>query len=545
MDIFGSLLGGLAAVLTVQNILLLAAGVSIGMIVGVMPGLGPSAGLAILLPLTFGLDPTGAIVMLAAVYYGAMYGGTITSVLINTPGESATVASTFDGYPLARQGRAGPALVMAAIASFIAGTIGAILISFFAPMTASVARTFGPPELFLVVLAGLLTLIVILGKNKMLGVLSALIGFAMATVGIDVGMGAQRFTFGSTELINGIDFVPVAIGLFGVGEILYTLWRGGHLEHIRFAAVSVRDRAFWPTRKDYRESTGSMFRGSFLGFFVGTAPGAGATVASLMSYNLERSVSKTPEKFGKGAMAGLAGPEAANNGASAGAMVPLLTLGIPGSGATAVLLAGFLMWGLQPGPLLMQQNPEVAWGLIASMYLGNVMLLLINIFMIPMFASVARVPFRILGPLVIILCVFGTFTVNGSIIEVGIMLACGLLGFFMRRYGMSPAALVIALVLGPLAEETLRQTMIVSRGDMMIFFHRSTSVWLLAIIGLLLLLPLLGPLLKKIVRVRVREVGRRRRQHERHDVRAGITTDTEATEGGADADEREEQKERS
>jgi putative tricarboxylic transport membrane protein len=552
VDIFGSLLGGLAAVLTVQNILLLAAGVSIGMIVGVMPGLGPSAGLAILLPLTFGLDPTGAIVMLAAVYYGAMYGGTITSVLINTPGESATVASTFDGYPLARQGRAGPALVMAAIASFIAGTIGAILISFFAPLTASVARTFGPPELFLVVLAGLLTLIVILGKNKMLGVLSALIGFAMATVGIDVGMGAQRYTFGSTELINGIDFVPVAIGLFGVGEILYTLWRGGHLEHIRFAAVSVRDRAFWPTRQDYRESTGSMFRGSFLGFFVGTAPGAGATVASLMSYNLERSVSKTPEKFGRGAMAGLAGPEAANNGASSGAMVPLLTLGIPGSGATAVLLAGFLMWGLQPGPLLMQQNPEFAWGLIASMYLGNVMLLLINIFMIPMFASVARVPFRILGPLVIILCVFGTFTVNGSIIEVGIMLACGLLGFFMRRYGMSPAALVIALVLGPLAEETLRQTMIVSRGDMMIFFQRSTSVWLLVIIGLLLLLPLLGPLLKRIVRVRVREVGRRRRQHEREEARAAGTRPdpqgaepTEAAEGGAHDDEREEQKERS
>lgn len=515
MDIFSSLAGGIAAILTVQNLLLLAAGVAVGMIVGVMPGLGPSAGLAILLPLTFGLDPTGAIVMLAAVYYGSMYGGTITSVLINTPGESATVASTFDGYPLARKGRAGPALVMAAVASFVAGTIGAVLISFFAPVTASVARTFGPPELFLVVVAGLLTLIVIIGKNRMLGLLSALIGFALATVGIDVGVGQQRYTFGSTELINGIDFVPVAIGLFGVGEILHTLWRGGHLEQIGYQKVSIRSRAFWPTREDYRESTGSILRGSFLGFFVGTAPGAGATVASLMSYNLEKSVSKKPETFGKGAMPGLTGPEAANNGASAGAMVPLLTLGIPGSGATAVLLAGFLMWGLQPGPLLMDQNPDFAWGLIASMYLGNIMLLLINIFMIPTFASVARVPFRTLAPIVIVLCTLGTFTVHGSILEVGIMLACGVLGFFMRRYGMSPAAMVIALVLGPLAEETLRQTMVVSGGDLTIFLQRTTSVYLLVAIALLLLVPVAAPWIRQIVLVRVRNLGVARRRRER------------------------------
>lgn len=529
MDIFGSLAQGIMTILTVQNILLLAGGVTLGMIVGVMPGLGPSAGIAILLPLTFGLDPTGAIVMLAAVYYGSMYGGTITSVLINTPGESATVASTFDGYPLSRQGRAGPALVMAAVASFIAGTIGAIMISFFAPMTASVARTFGPPELFLVVIAGLLTLIVIIGKNRMLGVLSALIGFALATVGIDVGVGAQRYTFGSSELISGIDFVPVAIGLFGVGEILHTLWRGGHLENIGFRRVTMRNRDFWPTRQDYKDSTGSMFRGSFLGFFVGTAPGAGATVASLMSYNLEKSVSKTPEKFGKGAMAGLTGPEAANNGASSGAMVPLLTLGIPGSGATAILLAGFLMWGLQPGPLLMEQNPDFAWGLIASMYLGNVMLLVINIFMIPAFANVARVPFRTLAPIIIVLCTLGTFTVHGSIIEVGIMLACGVLGFYMRRFGMSPAALVIALVLGPLAEETLRQTMVISGGDPMIFFERSTSMWLIVAIALLLTIPLVSPLLKKIVEVRVREVGRRRRAQERRDAKRAAAAGTATT----------------
>jgi putative tricarboxylic transport membrane protein len=505
VDVFVDLGQGILALLTVQNVLLLAAGVMIGMVVGVIPGLGPSAGLAILLPLTFALDPTGAIIMLAAVYYGAMYGGTITSVLINTPGESATVASTFDGYPLARQGRAGPALVVAAIASFVAGTVGAILISVAAPVTAAVASSFGPPELFLVVIAGLLTLIVIIGRNRLLGALSALIGFAVATVGVDIGGGAQRYTFGSTELINGIDFIPVAIGLFGIGEILHTLWRGGHLERLGYFSVT-GGRGFWPNRQDIRESRGPILRGSLLGFAVGTAPGAGATVASLMSYNVEKSVSRTPERFGKGAMAGLAGPEAANNAASAGAMVPLLTLGIPGSASTAVLIGGFLMWGLQPGPLLMEQNPEFAWGLIASMYLGNVMLLLVNIFCIPVFASIARVPFRVLAPVIILLCVAGTYSVNGSIVEVAIMLACGVLGFFMRRYGMSPAALVIALVLGPLAEETLRQTMIISGGDFTIFLQRPTSLVLLTVMAALVLLPAVLPRIRKLTaRERVME----------------------------------------
>jgi putative tricarboxylic transport membrane protein len=492
------LLEGIYAILTLQNLLLLAGGVLIGMVVGVIPGVGPSAGLAILLPLTFGLDPTGAIVMLAAVYYGSMYGGTITSVLINTPGESATVASTFDGYPLAKQGRAGPALVMAALASFVAGTIGAVLLAFAAPTIADFAKTFGPPEYFLIVLAGLLTVIVILKGNKLLGALSALIGFAIGTVGIDIGGGEQRYTFGSVNLINGIDFIPVAIGLFAVGEVLHTLWRGGHLEKLEFFGVSARSRGFWPTKTDIRESTGPALRGSFLGFGVGVTPGAGATIASLMAYNVEKSVSKAPEKFGKGAMAGLVGPEAANNAASSGALAPLLTLGIPGGGATAVLLGGFLMWGLQPGPLLMEQNPEFAWGLIASMFLGNIMLLLVNVFCIPGFASIARVPFRVLGPIVIVLCVLGTFAVNNSLLDVQIMLVCGVLGFFMRIYGLSPAALVIALVLGPLAEETLRQTMVISGGSLSVFVERGTSVGILCFIAFLFLIPVIKKPVRKV-----------------------------------------------
>ena len=489
MGPFGDLINGIGGVLTPENLMLLALGVLLGMFVGVMPGLGPSAAMAILLPLTFSLDPTGAVVMLAAVYYGAMYGGTITSVLINTPGESATVASTFDGYPLAKQGRAGPALVMAAIASFIAGTIGAVLITVAAPATAGFASRFGPPELFLVVVAGLLCLIVIIGSNRLLGAISALIGFAIATVGIDIGGGEQRYTFGSPELIGGIDFIPVAIGLFGVGEILWSLYRGEHKEDPAYFDVRARGRGFWPNAGDWIESRWSMLRGSVIGFFVGTAPGAGATVASLVSYSVEKGVSKEPERFGKGAMAGLTGPEAANNAATAGAMVPLLSLGIPGSAATAVLLAGFLMWGLQPGPLLMEENPELAWGLIGSMYLGNTMLLALNIFCIPLFASLARVPFRLLAPIVIVVCALGTYTVNGSIIEVGIMFSCGVIGFFMRKYGFSPAATVIAVVLGPLAEETLRQTMIISGGSFSIFLERGLSLALLAVIAALVILP--------------------------------------------------------
>ena len=321
--------------------------------------------------------------------------------------------------------------------------------------------------------------------------MSALIGFAIGTVGVDIGGGERRYTFGAVELINGVDFIPVAIGLFAVGEVLHTLWRGGHLEKLDFFGVSARSRGFWPNRKDFRESVGPTLRGSFLGFGVGLTPGAGATVASLMAYNVEKSVSRTPEKFGKGAMAGLVGPESANNAASSGAMVPLLTLGIPGGGATAVLLGGFLMWGLQPGPLLMEQNPEFAWGLIASMYLGNVMLLAVNVFCIPAFASIARVPFRLLGPIIVLLCTLGTFAVNKSLLDVQIMLACGVLGFFMRRYGLSPAALVIALVLGPLAEETLRQTLLISGGSLNVFVERGTSVGILIFIVFLLMLPLL------------------------------------------------------
>ncbi|MFT6076185.1 MAG: putative tricarboxylic transport membrane protein [Yoonia sp.] len=494
MDIFSDLMMGFSIAITPINLVYLLAGAMLGMIVGVIPGFGPSAGLAILLPVTFGMDPVGAIMMLAAIYYGAMYGGTITSILLNTPGESATVASTFDGFPLAKKGRAGPALVMQAVASFVGGTVGVIMITVLAPMFAQVSRSFGPPEYFLLALMGMLTLIVMIGQHWKLGLISAMIGFALGTVGVDLETGQGRYTFGSAELIGGIYFIPIAIGLFGLGELFYAFHQGMHKTGTGGIVQYDKEERFWPTRHDFMSTRMTMARNSVLGFIVGVIPGAGATIASLMAYSTERSLSKHPEKFGTGEMAGLVAPETANNSASSGAMIPLLTLGIPGSASTAVLLAAFLMWGLRPGPLFMEQNPELAWGLIASMYLGNMVLLVISIFAIPLFVQMIKVPYRILGPCVIVICTLGTFSVHASFIETYLMFAAGIVGFFMRLYGFSPAALVLALVLGPLAEEALRQTLTISRGSLWIFVERPASLW---IIGVTLLLVVALPLMNR------------------------------------------------
>jgi putative tricarboxylic transport membrane protein len=481
MDLFDNLLLGFSVAVSPVNLAYLLVGVFVGMVVGIIPGFGPAAALAVLLPITFGMQPAGAVIMLAAIYYGAQYGGTITSILLNTPGESSSVASTFDGYPLAQQGRAGPALVMQAVSSFVGGTLGVVLITLLALPFSQLARSFGPPEFFLLVVMGLSTLIVMVGGNGRLGLISALIGFALGTVGVDLETGNSRFTFGSAELIGGIDFIPVAIGLFGLGELYYAFYGGLHVSGTGGIIRYEKEKRFWPYWRDYVETRWALARGSLLGFVVGVLPGAGATVASLMSYSVEKSVSKTPEKFGRGAMAGLVGPESANNAASSGAMVPLLTLGIPGSAATAVLLAAFVLWGLTPGPLLMAQKPDFAWGLIASMYLGNVALLALNVFAIPLFVQMIKLPYRILAPAVILVCTLGTYSVNGSIVETWLMFGAGLVGFFMKLHGYSPAALVLALVLGPLAEQSLRQSLIISRGSLAIFVERPVSAAILAL----------------------------------------------------------------
>lgn len=487
MEIFDNLLMGMSIAITPMNMLYLLLGAAIGMMIGAIPGFGPSAGIAILLPLTFSMDPIPAVMMLAAIYYGAMYGGTITAILLNTPGDSTTVASTFDGFPLAQNGRAGPALVMQALASFVGGTIGVILITLLAPMFSMVTRSFGPPEFFLLCLLGILTLVALMSGNWLLGIVSALIGFALGTVGVDMETGHQRFTFGSAELIGGIHFIPVAIGLFGIGELFYAFYRGAHKSGTGGIVQYQNEDRFWPTRQDVSSCKYTMPRNSILGFCIGLIPGAGATIASLMAYSTERSLSKHPEKFGKGEMRGLVAPESANNAASSGAMVPLLTLGIPGSASTAVLLAAFIMWGLRPGPLLMEQNPEFAWGLISSMYLGNMALLAISIFAIPVFVYIIKAPYRILAPLVLVVCTMGTYSVNASIIETFIMLFAGVIGFFMKRFGLSPAAVVLALVLGPMAEESLRQTLLISRGSFEIFFTRQASVYIMAFFAVVII----------------------------------------------------------
>ena len=344
---------------------------------------------------------------------------------------------------------------------------------------------------FVALAMGLSTLIVMVGGNWRYGVISALLGFALGTVGVDLETGQTRFTFRSAELIGGIDFIPIAIGLFGLGELYYAFYTGMHVSGTGGIVQYQKEKRFWPEVRDYVETKFSLLRGSVLGFVIGVIPGAGATIASLMSYSLEKSLSRTPEKFGKGAMAGLVGPEAANNAASSGAMVPLLTLGIPGSASTAVLLAAFVLWGLTPGPLLMGQKPEFAWGLIASMYLGNVALLALNIFAIPLFVQMVKLPYRILAPAVILVCTAGTYSVNGSIVETWLMFAAGLVGFFMKRHGFSPAALVLALVLGPLAEQSLRQSLTISRGSFGIFLERPMSLWILGITAVVLALGLL------------------------------------------------------
>ncbi|WP_035480748.1 tripartite tricarboxylate transporter permease [Aliagarivorans marinus] len=475
-EIFEHLAFGLSVALTPTNVLFLLIGALVGMVVGLFPGFGPAAGIAILIPMTFGLDPTTAIIMLSGIYYGSMYGGTITSILINTPGESATVASTLDGYPMAQQGRAGPALVMQAIASFVGGTLGVILICGFAPLLANFASSFGPSEYFLIIMLGLLLLTTMMGENRLNGIISALFGFAIAMVGVDSVSGAQRYTFGSPELIGGIYFVPVAIGLFGIGELLYCIYTGQHKRENERVQFSFRSRDFWPTTKDYISSRFTFVRGSIIGFVAGVLPGSGATIGSILAYSVEKKVADDPERFGKGEMRGLVAPETANNAASAGAMVPLISLGIPGSGATAVLLGALMMWGLQPGPMLIDSNPDLVWGLVASMYMGNMILVALSILAIPLFVKFLDIPYRLVVPVIVILCVIGAYALNNSIIETSMLLIMGVVGFGMKLYGYSPAATVLALVLGGMAESTFLQSLIISQGSLAIFVERPISL---------------------------------------------------------------------
>jgi putative tricarboxylic transport membrane protein len=486
MDFLGHLSLGFSVAFTPFNLLMAACGVVMGILIGALPGVGPPSGVALLLPLTFGMDPTSGIIMLAALYAGTMYGGTITSVLINTPGESASVVTCLDGHQMALQGRAGPALGVAAVGSFVAGTVGVVLLMLISPILARWSLAFGPPETFALMLLGLTTVTLLTGDSAIKGYISMVLGLMLAMVGFDIVSGEPRFAFGVPELMDGIDFLPVAIGLFGIGEVLAGAETAGGAAMVQ-ARYGLRDLI--PTAIERMRCRWAIVRGTVLGFLVGMLPGAGPTVSTFLAYAVEKKVSKHPEEFGKGAIEGVAAPESANNAAATAAMVPMLTLGIPGSATTAIMLGGLMMWGLRPGPLLFEKNPEFVWGLIASQYIANVMLLILSTAAIPLFVRALRIPYGILMPLIVVFCITGAYSLKNSLFDIGTMLAFGLLGYAMKRLGYSPAALVLALVLGPMAERALRQSLIISDQGAAIFFMRPISAVLMVAAILAVVVP--------------------------------------------------------
>jgi putative tricarboxylic transport membrane protein len=488
VEIFHGLLYGFQVALQPINLLYCFVGVFIGTLVGVLPGLGPAAAIALLLPSTFTVSPVGAIIMLAGIYYGAMYGGSTTSILVNIPGEAASVVTCLDGHAMARQGRAGAALGISAFGSFIAGTLSVIVLTFLAPLLTRVTLSFGPPEYFSLMILGL-TLLTYFARESMIKTLMmAAVGLLCGVVGQDTISGRFRFTFGMRTLEDGLGLVPVIMGLFGISEVLLNLEQRHESKEI-FAAPT---RGLLPTREDWRRSTVPILRGSTLGFFLGILPGAGAIIASFVSYAVEKRASRHPERFGTGMIEGVAGPEAANNAAAGGAFIPLLTLGIPANAVMAILLGALMIHGLQPGPLLVKQAPDVFWGFIVSMYIGNAMLLVLNLPLIPMWARLLRVPYALLFPFILLFCLIGSYSVSGNVGDGIVMWVFGIVGYLMRKFDYEGAPLILAMVIGPMMEEALRQSLILSAGHFTIFVSRPISaVCIMAAAGLLLV-PLLG-----------------------------------------------------
>ncbi|MDB5743967.1 MAG: tctA [Polaromonas sp.] len=472
MESIVHILNGFDVSLQPINLWYTFAGVLMGTVIGVLPGIGPSAGIALLIPMSYGLEPTSALIMMAGVYYGAQYGGSATSILINTPGESSSVMTAIDGYQMAKKGRAGAALAVSAWGSFIGGTIGVVVLTLMAVPLTRIALKFGPPEYFMLMLLSLTAVSSLTGKSPAKGMLAMMIGLAIATVGTDLQSGQLRFAMGVPELQDGIGFVIVVVGLFAMGEVFSAIEE--HF-HKRSEILRLKGKLML-TREEWRRSIKPIMRGGTIGFLVGLLPGAGATIATIMSYAIEKNVSKHPQEFGHGAIEGVAGPETANNAATAGAMVPLLTLGVPGSGSTAVLLGAFVMYGIQPGPLLFQSRPDLVWGLVNSMYVGNVMLLLLNLPLIGLFVRLLYIPTGILLPLVLVFATIGIYAVNGSTIELYLCLLFGVLGYVFRKVDIPLAPLVLALVLGGIMEQSFRQSMTISGGSPSIFFNSGLTM---------------------------------------------------------------------
>lgn len=469
-------MGGFATCLTPYNIWMALLGCLLGTLVGILPGLGPSATIAILLPITFGMDATPAMIMMCAVYYGAMYGGSTTSILVNVPGESSSVITAIEGHQLARRGKAGTALGLSAIGSFIAGILGTIGLVAAAVPLAEFSLQFGPAEFFSLIVMGMLTIIFVGGKSIPKSLMSAVIGLGLGCVGTDIVEGKDRFTYGAAELLDGIDFVVLVMGTFGIAEVLVSAE-----EFMKVEPIKVKFRELFPSLREILQCKWAILRGTLIGFIIGVLPGAGPTIASFVTYGVEKSVSKHPETFGTGVLEGIAGPESSNNAATSGAMVPMFALGIPGSGATAVMLGALILYGLKPGPMLFVENADFVWAVMASMFLGNIILIIMNLPLVPLFASLLRISYALIYPAILIICVIGAYAISTSLFDVGMMLIFGVAGYFMKRADIPPAPMLLALLLGPMMERALYQALNLSHGSMLVFITRPISGALLAI----------------------------------------------------------------
>ena len=492
MDLADNLMTGFSVAFQPHNIFFCFIGVLIGTLIGVLPGIGPVGAMSILLPITFGISPVTAIIMLSGIYYGAQYGGSTTSILVGIPGEAASVVTMLDGHQMALQGRAGPALGIAAFGSFIAGTIGIIGLMLLAPPLASIALRFGPPEYFALMIMCLVILTYLAQKSMAKSLMMAGVGVLAGVVGLDTMTGLPRFTFGISDLLDGIGIAPLAMGLFGVSEILLNVEKT-----IKQGVVVSQVKNLLPSRQDWKESFAPIMRGSFLGFLLGILPGGGAVLSSFISYGTEKRISKTPEKFGHGAIAGVAGPEAANNAAAQAAFIPLLTLGIPANAVMGILLGALMIHGITPGPLMIQKNPELFWGTVTSMYIGNAMLLVLNLPLIGLWVRLLRVRYAVLFPLILFIALIGAYVINGSEMDLYLMLFFGVVGYLMRKFDYEPAPLILAYVLSPILEDSLRQSLIISGGSMGIFVSRPIAAGFLFVAALLLVSAVLPAIRKK------------------------------------------------
>jgi len=493
MNAFEGLAFGFSIALQWQNLLACFTGVMIGTVVGVLPGIGPIGAMALLLPVTYSMTPAGALIMLAGIYYGSMYGGSTTSILLKVPGEVSSVITVLDGYEMARRGRAGAALFVAAVGSFAAGSIGILGLAFLAPVLAASALRFGPPEFFALCILGLLVLSRLTGSSLVRAAVMVALGLGLSTVGMEPMSGVARFTFGSLELSQGLELVPIAIGLFGVAELLSS----AHDKLTAERPLKVRFKELLPTRSEWKRSQGPIVRGSIMGFLFGLIPGPTAIIATFSSYALERKLSKHPEEFGHGAIEGVAGPESANNGAAQGAFIPLLALGIPFAPASAMLLTALLIHGAKTGPMLMVESPEIFWGVTSSMYVGNVMLLLLNLPLIGVFVALLRLPMYLISSLVALLCVVGTYAISNSLLDLWVLLLSGVAGYVLRQLKFEPVILLMALALGPILERSFLQSLYLTQGDLADIMTRPIAGTMLVIAAAVLIYPLLQGLVMR------------------------------------------------